>query len=53
MDARLYRRLQEIAANEQIAAYSDVAPLVGLAMRLPDDRARMSTCRADHCCQSS
>jgi len=42
MDARLYRRLQHAAANEQIVTYSEVAPLVGLDMNLPDDRAKIS-----------
>jgi hypothetical protein len=42
LNQRLYSRLQQIAANEQVATYSDVAPLVGLDMSFADDRATIS-----------
>lgn len=38
----IYARLRDVAANEQVVYYHQVAPLAGLDMSLADDRNRIA-----------
>ena len=42
MNMTIYEKLKEVAKAQDITAYSDIAPLVGLDMGKPDDRNRIA-----------